>query len=167
MEKPPPQRTFNPFFFKGEWKEYERYVKEGKPILYPVDAKNVSTHYSLLQRKPLIIRLVNSYEGKSVLGYQKVTQIQGIATGTMISQGRAMLDVDFEVCCGLIPIHGTYEVIDYEEKNGRYTHLFVGDGSDGYRWILVRDLNNVDEGVVKRFKDQCPLFESEFFKSKQ
>jgi lipocalin len=149
---------FNPDFFGGTWKEYERHVEKGESMLYPRTAKDVTTTYDVIAKDPLEIHLVNSYVGTSWFGYSKTFSIEGHGMGEGTN-----LEVVFEVCCSLIFIDGKYEVLDFEEKDGTYTHLFVGGDKDKYRWILVRDLDQVDQAVVERFKKKFPR--GEFFKS--
>lgn len=137
--------------FLGTWKELERYVKPGARQIYPVDACDVQAEYTYISENPLMIGVVNSFTWLCCLPFP--VSISGIATG----KGRN-LNVDFQFCCCSFK-GGKYEVIDFEEENGVYTHLFVGSGDDRYRWILVRDLNHIDFSVIFRFKARFPNHE--------
>lgn len=133
--------------FEGVWKEFERYVKPGEDMLYPDDALDVTAEYRQIHDDPLEISVRNSYTWLGVIPLS----IDGVAVG----EGRKF-DVTFSKCCITIGEKGVYEVLDFTQNNGIYTHLFVGSGDDRYRWILVRDLNNIDWDSIRRFKRMFP-----------
>ena len=163
-DKEPKALFFDVDKFLGEWQELYRYTAPEKPDFYPANSYDTRATYTLISRRPLQFRVYNSTRrAGGLIPCLTHSTIKGLATRKQGSMTGRVFNVDFSIlpeCCEcflwIMIRGGIYEVLDFEEENGRYTHLFVGSGNDDYRWILVRDRNKVNSLVVDRFKSMFP-----------